>query len=211
MSDFMAEFDESIRRERVFNFWRQHGSKIISIILAIIIGTAFVSGYKSWDRHVKTKNTNILIETLNKDSAAEDIYSETDKMSANHSAIADLTAAASFQSDGDADKAKELLVRVIANKSVHPDLRDLAIITLYKSFPPTDDEAKNIPSLERLITSGSPWAYMAEFILARQAYDSGDLAKASEHLDRILQDQNIPQTTLNRARALKHVWQTSTQ
>ena len=64
MADVFQEVDEMMKQERVEKFWKENGRWIIAFVVLTILGTALMSGYKSWNKSVQEKQTGELIAFL---------------------------------------------------------------------------------------------------------------------------------------------------
>ena len=49
MTDLFAEVDEALRQERVAKLWQEYGRYLIGFIATLILLTALISAYKSWE------------------------------------------------------------------------------------------------------------------------------------------------------------------
>ena len=60
MADLFVEVDEALKQERLENIWKKYGGLFISVLIAIILGTAANAGYKYWKKSANIKQTDIL-------------------------------------------------------------------------------------------------------------------------------------------------------
>ena len=129
MSDLLEEVDEMMRQERMMALWQEHGKTFIGAIAAIIIGTAMVSGYKSWDQSVRHKGTTQLVSLLESPDFPANIKDAELKIRPGLKGIALLSAAGGFAAEDKTDEALELFEKAANDSSIPDDLKDLAIIS----------------------------------------------------------------------------------
>lgn len=205
MSDLLEEVDEIMRQERMVALWKQHGNTFIGIIAAIIIGTALVSGYKSWNTNAKEKGTAQLVNLIESPDFPANIKNADLDMRSGLKGIALLSAAGSLVSENKTEEAIKLFEQAANDKSVPDDLRDLAALSLVRL------QAKDVNDAQaRLKTvwdnNKSPWRYQAHLEAAVINAEKKDFMAAREHLNTILDAPALPETLYNKARTLEKIY-----
>ncbi|GJL85480.1 MAG: hypothetical protein DHS20C02_12550 [Micavibrio sp.] len=212
MADVFAEVDEALKQERLEKLWADYGKWIIAAIVAIILGTAASSTYRSWNESVQIKQTNAVLEALDAEDMPAALTQASENVRPGLRGIALLTAAGTLISEDKPDEALALYEKAADDSAIPAELRDLAIIMSVRlGADKKDAQEKKDTFLSRLqsVSSNakSPWRFHAHLesavILAHfsQAYKA-----AQAELDIILETPQLPETLYNKARALKHVY-----
>jgi len=202
MSDLFAEVDEIMRQERLTKIWQDNKTFIIGAIVGVILLTAVTSGYKSWNTSVQKKQTSIAFKLLNDADFPNNIDPETIKIRNSLKAMVILQAAAAQLEEGDADKALNLYQAAAAIKSA-PQYQGLSrlMASRMQDAPMTDSLrplAKNKKNIWR------PQALLE--IAAHEATENSNYAAALDAINTLLKSKNLPQSMIQKAEALKHVY-----
>lgn len=207
MSDLLEEVDDIMRQERMVALWNQHGNTFIGIIAAIIIGTALVSGYKSWNQSVKESGTATLIQLVESTDFPANINEADLKMRPGLKGIALLSAAGSLVSENKTEEALTLFKQAANDKSLPDDLKDLAVLStirLQAGSENAEDAEKQLKTVWN--NKKSPWRYQAHLEAAVIKAAKEDFTSAREHLNTILDAPALPETLYKKARALEKVY-----
>lgn len=128
MSDIFREVDEALQREKAEKFWKEYGPTVILSIIVLILSTAGMTAYRTWDSWRNQQETQKLVAAANDTdiaAAMEKAASETRK---GHEAIALMNAAAAHAAAKDFVKAAALYDQAASDKSTPDELRDLSAI-----------------------------------------------------------------------------------
>ncbi len=210
MSDLIIEVEEAMKQERLEKLWEKYGSLLISFLLAIVLGTALNSGYKSWKTSKNEKQTAIYMSALEKESlTSEDLLKITPDLHGNFRAMAELQAAGLALDSGETDKAIELY-KTIANASyANNDFSALAAYMVVNHS--TDIEAADkIAQLEIIQANDTnAWRYHAMLDLALiYANDVQDYSKARTYLSSIIASTTAPQSLQKKAQSFDLIYAT---
>lgn len=204
MSDLLEEVDDIMRQERMMALWQEHGKTFIGIVVAIILGTAIMSGYKSWDinkRHTDTKNLVALFESEN---FPANIDEEALKMRSGLKGVALITAAGTLAKEGKNQEALSFFQKAANDHSIPTDLRDLAILSTIRID--TDNENAEKYLEEVWSSNKSPWRFQAHLEAAILRAETQDFGSAREHLKAILDAPGQPETLYKKAQALEKIY-----
>ncbi|MCD8494080.1 MAG: hypothetical protein LRY39_01445, partial [Alphaproteobacteria bacterium] len=161
MTDLLQEVDDMMRQEKLAKLWREHGNFIIGVILAIILATALVSAYKSWNSHVRQSQTTALMEALEKPDFAENAPEALKDLRPGLKSIGLLNAAGKALKDKKPEEAAALFKTVAEDSSTPGDLADFALIMEMRLAKPAE-QAAFLPKLEKIAgSSSSPWRFHA--------------------------------------------------
>ncbi len=208
MTDLLAEVDEIMKQERIEKLWKAHGNIFITGIVLIILSTAAISGYRSWNSHINTTNTDQILALLEApDYPANVLDAELDVRPALKG-IALLNAASSLLAEDKKDEAQTLYERIAQDSAISKEERQLATLMQMRI---TSDQGKSldpmITSLEAIWTDEwSPWRYHAGMELAALYAEEMDFDKAQTYLNTLMDTPALPQSLRNRARALSHIY-----
>ena len=207
MSDVFAEIDEAMRQEKLAAFWHAHKALIITFIAATIIGTALISAYRAWDLHVKTAQTETVLQMLEASDYPANIQAETTlKLRPSLRGITLMNAASAFMEQDKRDEALALYRRASLDKAIPADLRDLATLMSLRLAAPEAEEA--LTQLRVIMNNKkSPWRYPAHIEAATLlAHGQQDYAGALEILGIVQDTPDIAPTLYQKAEALSHVY-----
>lgn len=210
MSDLLAEVDEMMRQERLEKLWKEHGGMLIGFVVAVILMTAAISGYRSWTTHVKTEQTSRLMTLMESSDFPENISAEEIQLRGGLKGMALITAGGAYVSDGKTDEALKVYQAAAEDKSISEEIRQLAVLMAVRLQSGNQDyDAQSLLDLLKPVVNddASPWQNHARLETASLlANREQNYAEAREFLNLIMEQQNIPETLYNSARALDHVY-----
>lgn len=204
----IREIDEAVRQDDALEFMRNHGTKLLGGIIALIAG---LGGYMVWDNYREgglEEQSETLISAL--DAANQrDFKGASDKVapllddgSAGARTAARMLQAAAALEQGEVDKASGLYQQVAGDADAPPALRDLATIrdvaARYDRMKPADVIARLAP----LAKPGNPWFGSAGELVAMAHLEAGNTAAAGKLFAQIAKDEEQPETLRSRARQM---------
>lgn len=205
----IRQIDEAVREDALYDFLKNHGVKVLGVILA---GVAALGGWLVYDHFAEQKleqQSEALISALDA-AAARDFKTAGDKVapltadgnSPGARAAARFIQAASALEAGDTAKASGLYDALVKDASTPPALRDLAKIRKvsidYDRMKPADVIAQLAPLAE----PGSPYFGSAGELVAMAHADAGNRAAAGKIFAGIAKDEAQPETLRSRARQM---------
>lgn len=208
MADVFQEVDEMMKQERLEKFWKENGSWVIAFVVLTILGTAVISGYKSWDRSVKEKQTAELIAILDAPTFPENVkQEEVSDFRPALRAIANLSAAQSYQNNNDAENALKLYQAVAEDSGISEQMRDLAVVMAAR-LDATKSVDEKLETLKSVYSSStSPWRYHAYMDAALlQAHEKQDYEAARQLLANVSAGEAAPASLKENAKKLDHVY-----
>ena len=205
----IREIDEAVREDALYDFLRNHGVKLLGVILALI---AALGGYMVWHHFAEQKleqQSEALIAALDAADAG-DFKGAADKVAplladgnspGARTAARYIHAGAALES-GDTAKASGLYKQIAADESAPPALRNLAkirdVAINFDSMKPADV----IAQLGPLAKEGSPWLGSAGELVAMAHLEAGNRAEAGKLFAAIAKDESQPETLRSRARQM---------
>lgn len=215
MSDLLAEVDEAMRQEKLEKFWKENGPFIIAFVVLTILMTGVISGYRSWDTSIKTKQTSELIEFMSAPNYPGNIVAkETLNFRAPLRAVALMGAAGTLMAQDKVDDAYTLYTRVAQDTKIKDDFRHLAILMSVRIDMDKDDADSDalLASLAPVLKNKSPYQPHARIDAALiHASLKNDYAAANELLNAVLDTKALPPTLYERAQNLHHVYSLKAQ
>lgn len=205
----IREIDEAVREDAVYDFMRNHGTKLLGGVLALI---AALGGYMVWDHFAEQKleqQSEALIAAL--DAAdGRDFKGAADKVaplvadgnSPGARAAARFIQAGAALEAGENAKASGLYKQISGDETAPPVLRDLArirdVALNFDSMKPADV----IAQLGNLAKPGNPFFGSAGELVAMAHVEGGNRAEAGKIFAAIAKDESQPETLRSRARQM---------
>ena len=215
MSDIFEEAQDALREEKINAVWKEYGPTIIGVCAAIILGTAFVTGFQAWNKNHLEDKTAQIIQALESDDAIKDLQPIIAESSAGHQTIALLAAANAAIADEDYEKAYSIYQSGLETKSIDPNFQDLMRVMSVRTALFRTEDHSTVQTVQNLVgmlqpvldNNKSPWVWHARIEAATiVAHFEKDYERALTHLKPFDNAKNIPQSILQRAQALKHVY-----
>ncbi|MGQ0527912.1 MAG: hypothetical protein ACT4OY_07810 [Alphaproteobacteria bacterium] len=209
MTDLLAEVDDMMRRERVEKIWRDHGPKIVALLVTVILGTALYSAWNAWETHTKTRDTDTLLTLMETSAFPHNIDPQNLDMRGGTRGVTALIAARSLLIRKENDRALAVYESVSADRGIDPELRQLGTLMKVRLLSPKD--GADMPALREELEDvykdkASPWRHHARLEAAVLAAAAKDYKGAQDILGPLLKEEDLPETFIAKARALNHVY-----
>ncbi len=196
--EFIREVDDELRHDRLMFLWRRYGNLVIAAALALVLGTAAMVGWQSWqmrDRKAEALQFAAAEDKLTtgsyKDAATAFATLAADG-STGYAQLARLRQANALKKDGDPAAAQQALTALADDSGADPLLRQAAALLLVSAEIDKGDPAQLEARLEPLIAAGAPYRYTARELAAVVALRKADEAKARSLLDELSKDVGTP-------------------
>jgi hypothetical protein len=201
---FVQEVDESLRQDRVMAFLRQYGVWLLAAAVLLVAG---VGGWQVW------KNTRleaarahsaeyIAAQTLVREGdleGAASAFSELrEKGPRTYRIMARMEYAAVLQAQGDLDGALAEF-DAAAEAANDPILRETAQLRAAYIAAETQDFTALQARLQPLIEDGGRLSYLAQELLAIEAWEAGETDLARQTLENLTLAFDAPQAVQRRA------------
>lgn len=205
----IREIDEAVREDAVYDFMRNHGVKVLGVVL---LGVAALGGYMIWDHFAEQKleqQSETLVAALDSVDGG-DFKGAADKVaplladgnSPGVRAAARFVQAGAAIEAGDTAKASGLYKQIIGDETAPPALRDLAKIRDVSLNFDRMKPADVIAQLGGLAKTGNPYFGSAGELVAMAHLDSGNRAEAGKIFAAIAKDESQPETLRSRSRQM---------
>lgn len=206
MTDLLAEVDAAMRQERMEKFWKENGKTLILFVVATIIMTGVISGYRTWDASVKARDTEQLLVLTEAKDFPDNLKDAKLDLRPGLRGIALVNGAQAYLAKKKDADALALYSRAADDGAIPDEIRGLAVLMQARLSENLDDEkiAKNLDSVAR--DGGSPWQYHARLEAAAFAAAKEDYKTARDYLAGAMDQKKVPDTIYKKAMALDHVY-----
>ncbi len=203
MTDIFNEIDDELRRDRVAQFWKKHGPKVVVAAIVLVVAVAGWRYYEYMERRTAEAaaaryEAALQLSREGKTAEAEAAFSAivTDKPSAYRD-LARLRAA-SETGRADAIRGAAAFDAIAADQAVPQDLRQLATLRAAALRLDGADPKAAASTLEPLTRDDVPWRNSARELLGLAALKAGDYDGAGRWFDAIVTDPTAPQSLRSR-------------
>ncbi len=209
MTNIMLEIDEAMRWERMEKFWKAYGNYVVSFIALLILFTAGMEGYRAWNDHARTRDTEKLLSLIEDKNYPGNVGAADLQMRGSLKGVALLMAAGDLMRENKRKEALELYERAAQDQSISMEMRGLAILMCARLLSQDADVKEDLAQMLEPVAGDakSPWrAYALMEAASFSASRGGDLAKARAYIKRILDIKDLPQSIYAKARALDGIY-----
>lgn len=208
--NIFQEIEEDLERQKYADLWKRHGSSVMTVAFAIVLGTAAVSWWNSWHAHKNQTATASFLNVMEQSDTdpgrqmgSLEAFALKGRGSA-HAVIAQLAAAGIASKAGNAERAAQLYDHVAKDSQADPAFRQFADLMSVRAQMDTGDPAVLEKRLEPLLANNAPWRYTAMEHKGYLALRTGDKARAREIFSQLSQDPGAPQSLSVRAGDVLH-------
>lgn len=208
MTDIFREVDEDLRRDQLKKVWQRFGRFIIAGAVLIVIGVAVWSFLQSQaERRAGDSgdrfNAALALAAAGSTDEARAALAELEADGANaYPAFAAMQSAAILGETGDITGAVAGYDAIIADAEVEQALRDVASLRAGMLLLDTAPYSEILTRLTPLSEDANPFRHLARELMAISAIANDDMESGRDWVITMLSDDNIPQTTDTRGRAL---------
>ncbi len=207
MGDIFREIDEELRHDKFEKLWREYGRYVIAGAVVVVLAVAGVSGWRQYQESQRLADGArfAAAKALSDDGKTEDaaaLFASLGRESGtSYGTLARFHEAALSARKGDAAAAIGLYDALAADTGIDAPFRDLATIlsASVRANRSSPDATAINDRLRPLIDAGGTWRHSALEILGTLAHRSGDMAKAKELFERIVDDVEAPRGLRARA------------
>ena len=201
--NLFQEVDDDLDRQKMEALWRRYGPWLVAGALVIILATAGITSWRSWQLSKNQEATAGLIKAAGKTSTepGEVIAGMEDFALKNpgtsQAALAQIDAAGLAAKAGNTERAAQLYDEVAKDPKADIALRQLADLYSVRAQMDTGDAAVLKTRLQPL--QDGPWHYTAVELQGYLALKTGDKATAKKIFADLSQDASAPRTLSARA------------
>ena len=196
---FIQEVTEEVRQDQMLRYWKKYGAYVIGGV-ALIVAAAAAWNWSIAQEQAKAEQRGALL--LSADPAdAEAQMALVSEVDGPANLIAELSAAAAFASNGDAEEAVARYASIADRNGVDQVYRDLATLQQIR-VAASAGATTSMDPLNRLIDGDSAFRLLALELRGAMRIAAGDLAAGHADLNAVLADPAATGTLRQRAGAL---------
>ena len=205
MADLFQEIDDELRQDKASRLWRVYGKYVVAAAIVVIIS---VGGYKFWKQKQLDdgEKASIAYETALARSASGDYKGAIDQLNEEEiGTVAGYAALSQMQKANLAMKINDFEAALITFKEIAEHDNYPRSIKEWASFryaavrveKQIDSNASS--DLDSLITTDSPWRFLAKEIKAIKEIETGNKSGAKAIFSELADDENAPERLRVRA------------
>lgn len=202
MTDIFAEVDDAFRQERMVKLWKDYGKYFIAFIVSVIVFTAAIAAYKSWDDATSKKQSETVLAAIESPDFPENISVDKKGLRPAIKALLFFQTAQRHYENGDIETTKTYYQAVIDSKARH--YSDMARLALAALSPETSPQATLAPILKNKKNIWRPEALIQ--LALYQANIEKDYTAALSSIKEVELAQNALPSLKQKADALKHLY-----
>ncbi|WP_417257439.1 hypothetical protein [Celeribacter sp.] len=203
MSDtdsFIEEVTEEVQRDKLFAIFRKYGWIAVVAVIALVGGASYNEYAKSKARTQAEAAGDAISAAL----AVDDAQARADALGAldltgQPRILSDMIRAGELYDVGNIDGAVATLAPYVADATLAPVYRDLAVLKTAMLGASKMDPEERISRLATIASPGAPYRLLAEEQIAVAQIESGQVDAAIEGLRAIAEDGEASQALRRRA------------
>lgn len=214
MVDIIREAEEELEKEKLQQFWEKWGKAIIGGCVGIVLGTAGITGFKSYSMSQNEASTAQIMDIVRPDlgSALDTtaLLDIVDGLPDNQATIARFIAIGDLIRADNLSQASAQLESVIAKRSIDSLMSDLARVQLAALY--IEDVDKQRAEIEQVLkpifgSPNSPWYAQAKLNMAlAYAHKEENYEQAAAVLKQALDKPETPQSIAQQAAKLRDLY-----
>ena len=205
---FIREVNEELRSDQLRFVWRRFGRLIIGGAVLIVLGTAAYSGYRYWAGNQAGSGGDQFLAalTLADQSKTDEALAALATIEKNgpgsYPLLARLRAATLQAQKGDQAGAIAAFSAIGKETDIPAVVRDAARLRAAYLLVDTGTYDQVAAEAQELAVPADAFRHSARDVLGLAAYKAGDLAKARQWFQAIVDDPQSPRNVSNRAQML---------
>ncbi len=206
MTDIFQEVEEDVRREKLEQIWRQYGAYIIGAAAVLVLGTAGLTAWRTYESRQQAERARAFIEaaTLAENNPAEAVkaFETLAAKSGSYALLARFREAEAVLKQGERTKAAALYDDIAADSGAQSRMRELA--TLKSAYLTADETslADLRARLAPLTRADGAWRHLARELQAFAALKEGEKDSAIADFRKLADDPTAPDGVRSRAETM---------
>lgn len=198
------EIEEDLQRQKYEKLWKQYGNYIIAFVIAIVLITAVISGWKSWVVYSQQKASDALLGLV--EGKFDDKTRQIERLEefaktyagTSQSVLARLNAGSMAIRDGKKEKGIAIYESLAADENVEIPFRQLATLLSVQAQMDSGKPAELKSKLSSLLEN-SAWSISAKEFYALLSIRAGEKEEAKKIYTELANSTNIPSSISKRA------------
>jgi hypothetical protein len=205
---FIREVNDELRSEQMQRVWRRLGPIIITVAVLVVLGTAGYRVYEYWtdDRSSQSGDQFLAAQKLAADGKTDEALKAFEALEktgfGSYPILAEFRSASLLAQKGDQKGAIAAFEALGKNNAVPEALRDVAHIRAGWLLIDNGTYEQVSAEVEALATPGNAMRSSAREALGLSAYKAGQLDRAREWFEQIVEDTQAPRNVSNRAQIM---------
>ncbi len=203
---FFREVEESVKNDRLKQLWDKYGLAIIVGVALILTATVSFESFRAWRDKKMSEMSNAYAVALALQNQGK--YEESAKLlgmiseesSGIYGDIAELQLANLYLSEGKNEEAVNILKKIVQDKKMRPELRDVARVKLASYLLDTAPAEEVKALLVPLNQPDNEWNVIAKEMLAMLAIREGNEVEAIALYQEIADASSVDDYVKTRAR-----------
>ncbi len=216
MPDLLDEIKEDLKEENLIRLWNKYGNHIIGAAVGLVIATAGVTGWKSYQKSQNEKMGDKLYTAFELDHRADfdgsikayETLEQDNK--AFYSGIAEFRKAGVLFEKGKKEEANLIYKKISDDKKAPKEIRDLAeIYFIYNSVDFSNPDNALMEKVQKISGDKSAvFASSAKELLAYMQYGKKDYAAAEKTFDELTKGLETPPSMRTRSEEMLNIVKT---
>ncbi|NCC21393.1 MAG: tetratricopeptide repeat protein [Alphaproteobacteria bacterium] len=213
MADIFQEVDEALKQERVKKFWKENGPHLVAAAIIVVIGTAAINIYRSWDLGRNEAGTAKIMAALEAENIPASLEDMKDELRSDQRSVALLMAAGGYVQDNEREEALRVYSELASSSGTPAILRQYAALMQSRLLLDMPDQQADAPRLYGLLepmTADPESAWHGHALLqaaVTAAHVESDFQAAANFARRASESPTVHESLKGRARALQHVYE----
>ncbi|THF53732.1 tetratricopeptide repeat protein [Allorhizobium terrae] len=205
---FIREVNDELRSEQMQRAWRRLGPIIITLAVLVVLGTAGYRVYDYWtdDRSSQSGDQFLAAQKLAADGKTDEALKAFEALEktgfGSYPVLAEFRSASLLAQKGDAKGAIAAFQALGKDNAVPEALRDVAHIRAGWLLIDNGTYEQVSAEVEALATPANGMRSSAREALGLAAYKAGQLDRAREWFEQIVEDTQAPRNVSNRAQIM---------
>ncbi|MBL0372098.1 tetratricopeptide repeat protein [Rhizobium sp. KVB221] len=205
---FIREVNEELRSEQMRSIWRRFAPFIIGTAVLIVVGVAGSGIYQWWETKQSSASGDRYLTAIKDaqenraDDAAKDLEALTKDGFGAYPVLARMRLATLKAEKGDAAAAVSDFSAIGKDQSIPVAIRNAARLRAAWLLVDAGTYDQVATEVEELAVPSSAMRHSARETLGLAAYKAGDLAKARDWFQLIVDDSDAPSGATSRARTM---------
>jgi hypothetical protein len=199
------EVDEEVRQDEYLKIWDRYGTLFTAAAVALVLGVAAFKGWQYYQLKQSQDASTVYFDAVAKANAGKSDDALAALAAIKHAGFAQLgkiREAAVIAEKGDVTKAVAAYDAIIADRSIDPELADLASIRAGYLLADTAKPDELLTRLGKFDKDGAPWHNEAREIFGLAAWKTKDFAMADRYFNAIFADKDAGPAIRQRAQVL---------
>ncbi|PWE56900.1 hypothetical protein DEM27_04435 [Metarhizobium album] len=205
---FIREVNEELRSDQIKSVWRRFGRILIAVAVLIVVGTAVHRAYDYWQTQKASGSGDQflsalkLIDEKKPDEALKALETLAAEGHGSYPLLASMRSATLLEEKGDAAGAVAAFSAIGKDAQAPTALRDVARLRAAWILIESGSYEQVSAEVEQMATPQNALRHSAREALGLSAYKAGDIKRAKDWFQQIIDDTETPRNVASRAQIM---------